>query len=439
MKLWCGKRSNNIIGAPVFFTKARRHNAAVLFTLALFSGAVYGEIQTLKACPQRISLCEGAPCVGTGGRSDDAWHGVARCLREIRNFWARNGPNYPIYMEGLRKPIPLRLFARDIVIAEMKKKRAQFKVKLGSQRATVDFSEVFYPDFRLRQSVDFVVLINDIGQPYNAMGQSGIAYFLYQLARLSAKGGFPDSDRDSTFYLTLAEGAITAVITPVEQGGLLSRVPCATAATNCAWFHSITRRDKQTREGATLNQNLHAIRDMGMISDLLAKQGWHADLKLELEKAITEGLNQLFEPKMRKVSGELPTLLDFFSPSAGKDQVNWIYYGLNLTSTPPKGGYFLSKDSKDCHYQIHNLELLARILERADRTGALNEQSTAMGCSSAVAKMYGSTKIRLGDSDSLVLSGPESMNHTRCLPETAKAFNKIDQGYYTRSFSRCVK
>jgi hypothetical protein len=407
--------------------------------LALSSHA-NGGVWPLNTCPEVRAKCDSALCPGghiSISSKDTAWHDLAQCMREIRNLWSRRSPEYPIAIDDQRNTVPLSLLTHKLIRHEMQSSQVWFVVVTNAGNSKLKMTEIFNDQGELIKPFDFIVVLNSAGQPYNSMGQSGLAYFLFQLASLAAKGGYAGSDRDALFYRTLAKGVIRAVITPVEKGGLASRRSCRSQSDSCVWFHSITRRDKRTVEGATLNQNLHAIRDIGMIIDLFASKGWDEELRLDLEHAFREGVRQLFEQATYEFPGELPTLLDFVSPTVRKDKTSWIYYGFNLTAPPEKAGYFLRDGGKDCHYNNHVLELLAQILERAKRTNSFIESHFALSCNSPVATMYRVTKSRLDEPNTVNIPTRQFQLDTSCSPDSVRAFRKADQAFYSRTFSQC--
>jgi hypothetical protein len=408
--------------------------------LALSSHA-YGGVWPLNTCPEVSAKCDSALCPGghiSISSKDTPWHDLAQCMREIRNLWSRRSPEYPIAIDDQRNTVPLSLLTHKLTRHEMQSSQVRFVVVTNAGNSKLKMTEVFNNQGELIKPFDFIVVLNSAGQPYNSMGQSGLAYFLFQLASLAAKGGYASSDRDALFYRTLAKGVIRAVITPVEKGGLASRRSCRIQPDSCVWFHSITRRDKRTVEGATLNQNLHAVRDIGIIIDLLAREGWDEELGADLEQAFREGIHQLFEQTTYKVPGQLPTLLDFLSPAVRKEIASWIYYGFNPTVHPENAGYFLRKDGKDCHYHIHVLELLAQILERAKRTDSFSESHFALSCESPLATMYRVTKSRLDEPNTVNSPTGQSQPDTSCSPASVRAFRKADQAFYSRTFLQCL-
>ncbi|WP_435165137.1 hypothetical protein [Falsirhodobacter sp. 1013] len=239
--------------------------------------------------------------------------------------------------------------ARREVLATLQADTTRFRTQDGR---LIPFNDAFHPDLTPRTGLVAAIRINDRGLPYNAMGQSGMAYFLYQLAAHAEKDG-DLAGRD--VYRRFARLALATVTTDIKAGGLASTVRCRNEE-DCTWFHSVTRRDREPEEGATLNQNLHAIRDMGLIQDTVRRLGWDEP---DLEPFITAGVNRLF------LSDTAPTLNSFAGPLQRQDGT-WAYYGFS----PQAGtGYFLKKPIDNCHYHVHVLELLATILKRAQDHG----------------------------------------------------------------------
>lgn len=318
----------------------------------------------------------------------DYWHGLAQCMRNLRDIWSKRGPASLITLDD-QKVTVRELVRRQVVFAlnqpyvvffdkdEVRPSDGQlFRQVINSQ---LDFS----PD------VDRVALTNKRGVPYNGMGQSGLSYFLYQFSFLSEKINDEQGKRDSVFYRKVANFSINTVLTETDAGGLATSSKCGNnAQETCVWFHSVTRRDLETKAGATLNQDLHVIRDLGSISDLLRKNGTKEDDAMisRLDAAVSAGINQLFISEGRRNKKyNSPNFSDFLSPSVGFGQVNWLFYGINLAAEN-KAGYFLGREGKDCAYHMHVLDLLDSILQRAQGKGTLSDQYKS--CSIPLASAY---------------------------------------------------
>lgn len=326
-------------------------------------------------------------------KTKDYWHGLAQCMRNLRDVWSRRGPTVLITLgnqqvsvrELVRRQIVFALNQPDVVFFDKdgtgSSDRRLFRQVINSQ---LDFS----PD------IDRVALTNNRGVPYNGMGQTGFAYFLYQFSLLSEKMKDQEGKRDSVFYRKVANFSINTVLKEVGAGGLASSSKCGDNEQEaCVWFHSITRRDLDTRAGATLNQDLHVIRDIGLISDLLQKEDADKNSAMisRLDAAVSAGINQLFiSAGHQNKKYNSPNFSDFLSPSVGDDQVSWLFYGIDL-ATENKAGYFLGRDGKDCAYHMHVLDLLDSILQRAQRKGALSEQYKS--CSIPLASAYRTISI----------------------------------------------
>ena len=298
---------------------------------------------------------------------DRYWHGLEQCLRDVRDSWKKYGADQVLDLPGMPT---LADFTRDQILAEMGRDAVQ--VRHGMDDKLASFADSFGADLQPKGDLTGVVLTNDLGQPYNGMGQTGLGYFLYQLAAQSAKGGYDRAKADTAFYRTLARGTIATVLAPVDQGGLATQQPCATAPDlTCTWYHSITRHDRPSDAGGTLNQMLHVLRDLGLISALSGKLGW--DEPFDLNKAIMEGLNQLFLSGGYQGPETAPDLADFKSDGRDSTGPTWAYYGFNTQAEKAKGGYFLKNLEKNCSYHAHDVQLLGVILKRARAEGIAAE------------------------------------------------------------------
>lgn len=276
----------------------------------------------------------------------DAWHGLAQCFRALRDVWARRGPS-----EMLRKGDVELGPVHAVVERQVNWEMARPRVRWSSDAKTGE---------------EHVVLLNDRKHAYNAMGQSGLAYFLYQFAFLSRNSALSDRGRLVQRYQRFGASAVNGMLLSVSDGGLSTWSNCAVSSVReCVWFHSITRRDLETRAGATLNQHLHAIRDLGLISDLLRANG-SSDQGKHLDRAIEAGLAQLIADRQRRTSP--PNLASFLSPATGDRRARWAYYGFNAAAND-EGGYFLNGNGRDCAYHFHVVELIAQIVERARISG----------------------------------------------------------------------
>lgn len=295
----------------------------------------------------------------------DAWHGLAQCLRAVRNAWNSNGADATV-------PLPGSPSIRELALAQIRSEMARPRVRFATAGATggetFSFAEAYDPQtLQPRRPYDRVLLTNEIGVPYNSMGQTGLAYFLYQLAGLAAReADDPTAQTEASFYRALGRAAAETVITPVAEGGLATETACAEAPSErCAWYHSITRRDRPSNGGATLNQMLHAVRDFGMMADLAEKRGLpEADV---YEAAFRAGLNQLFLSAGYSGPGTAPRFSDFMQTAAERGPP-LLFYGYNSLASGVNPGYYLPPVDKNCHYHNHSLSLLHVISER---TGGL--------------------------------------------------------------------
>lgn len=209
---------------------------------------------------------------------------------------------------------------------------------------------------------------NQRGEAFNAMGQSGVAYFLLQFARLAQPG---DAENGADWYRDLAVRAIEALLSPIEAGGFVRHTTCGDKA--CAWFHSVTRRDWSGSEGGTLNQDLHAIRDLLLIAN--GGFGLPPELERRLDDTVEAALRQL----LTGTDPATPTLDGFFPP---KSNQSFAFYGARLSRFDAPGYYFLGRGTRDCHYHVHVTELLFQIMteaRRRPRVAALAAQGLACG------------------------------------------------------------
>ena len=218
------------------------------------------------------------------------------------------------------------------------------------------------------------------------MSQSGLARVLYGFARLAEEGGYPEAQADRDGYLGIANASIATVVTSVSQGGLATTSACpGSPQMTCSWFHAITRKDRDSDEGGTLNKNLHAIRDLIIVKEATEKNGWPEDPAID--DAIEAGLNQLFLSPGHTEAGLPPNFADFLaSPGSGP---SWAYYGFNPSAKPPKGGYFLKQKGRNCGYHDHVLNLMDTILKRTKGTDIAEEaRAEALSCESPLRQMY---------------------------------------------------
>lgn len=291
---------------------------------------------------------------------EDHWHGLSECSRDLRDAWAHIGATQRLDLPGHPQ---LASFVRDQILSEMASPDVRF-VRASDGRQ-LSFADSFDADLRPRTALSGVILINDRGEAYNGMGQTGMAYFLLQFAVQAGKGGYREARQDAAFYRFLGQAALAGVLTPVSEGGLTTSTACALApGLRCNWYHSVTRRDLAGAAGGTLNQMLHVLRDMAQIDQMAQRQGWRLDL--DLRGAVEAGLNQLFLSGGYHGPGTGPDLADFNSNGrASLAPTAWAYYGFNTLDRPPSQGYFLKNLNKNCSYHLHDLQLLLTVLQRA--------------------------------------------------------------------------
>lgn len=317
---------------------------------------------------EQVKLCgEGACSPSPVLRAPGGWHGLAQCLRSIRDLWHRRGAGTAIDFAD-RRSVPIVQLAREQLLGEMYSARVGFTV-VGADQKILPFSNLFDDELTPRWPLSRALFLNDRRKPYNAMGQTGVAYFLDHLASLA------DADKlgnDAHFYRDLAKASVATVLAPADEGGLSSMASCAgTGRQGCRWFHSITRRDRPAAwVGATLNQHLHAVRDLGFLADRWQKNGQDTSA---INRAVDEGINQLFLGNGHHAVGEPPNLADFVAPAVGSKELRWSYYGFDTRSPAGRGGYFLGDVGKNCSYHRHSLDLIAAILKRAESLGRVSD------------------------------------------------------------------
>ena len=375
-----------------------------------------GVARSFERCEDGKRRCERV----TAYDVPDYWHGLAQCLRGLRDRWSRDGPDAPVSLGAAGvadNDAQVSTLVRRQVLLAMSASPVRFVAGGSNGTATEELrlDDVFDARGAPRRGFDRVVLRNDRGVAYNAMGQSGLSYFLFQMAVLADRGGYPQAAADTVLYRALARGAITTVLTPVSAGGLAASRPCDDdASLRCTWYHSITRRDQPTAAGATLNQHLHAVRDLGLIADLLRKQRWNEGT--DFNRAIIEGLNQLAFAVGSTRPGAPPNLADFLSPPAGKARVRWAYYGLNPTAADGRRAYFLGVGGKDCSYHLHVLDLLSQILQRAQAQGFLARyEGPLLTCGSALGEIQRAARLRTErPSDARLWSTPAAGRDYTC-------------------------
>jgi len=330
----------------------------------------------LTALAQDCPDCEGEVVFAPDGQ----WHGLAQCSRDIRDAWARFGPGQLLDLPGQPRLADL---VRDQILSEMSAPDVRF-LRAADGRP-LSFADSFDADLRPRAALSAVVLINDRGEAYNGMGQTGLAYFLFQFAAQAGKGDYDRAAEDAAFYRLLGRAALAGVLNPVAEGGLTTSTTCALAPDlRCSWYHSVTRRDWSAAAGGTLNQMLHVLRDMAQIDQMAARQGWALDL--DLPRAIEAGVNQLFLSGGYQGPGTGPDLADF--NSSGRDSrasSAWAYYGYNTLAAAPGRGYFLKNPAKNCSYHAHDVQLLLTILKQARAAGLADRARAAASDSAAMA------------------------------------------------------
>lgn len=289
----------------------------------------------------------------------DYWHGLIPCLRDLRNAWSRGGPMAPVDLQG--SPAISDLM-RTQILDEMGKSHTRL-ISVSGKPLT--FAQAFGPDLAPRQPLDRLILANDRGEPYNGMGQAELGYMLYDIAARAGAGGYPQAAQDMAFYRLLGRLSFRTMLTDVTQGGLASWEACDDDPTrDCAWYHSVTRRDAPAEAGATLNQMLHVVRYMDLAFNVLTREGWNEPF--DLNAAAGAGLDQLFLTDGYHGRGTMPNFADYLGLEEGDGA--WAYYGFDLRKTKDPG-YFLANPERNCHYHQHVLDLMDQVMEQARKQG----------------------------------------------------------------------
>ncbi|WP_415792823.1 hypothetical protein [Bordetella tumulicola] len=312
----------------------------------------------------------------------DYWHGLTQCMRQLRDVWNHGGPDTLRTISG--KKVRIQDLVRNQIVSELQKPYVRFYSNKDKGNAKgLTYAEVVDAEFKIKPGIERVALTNSIGVPYNGMGQSGMAYFLSQFARLSKKAGGEIGMRDAAFYRSIAMLSVNTLLTDTTEGGLATSVKCdKSPELQCTWFHSVTRRDLPSIAGGTLNQNLHVVRDLGLIADSMNDTSTE---KKRINNAVRAGVNQLVFSNGHVGANTSPNFADFLSAPVGIGKVHWLYYGVRVDNDK-KGGYFLNSKGKDCGYQMHVLDLLSSILARAEKLNELPDEFKS--CSASAASAY---------------------------------------------------
>ena len=387
-----------------------------------------GAEETAGAGVNLPSLAAGSVCaLSAEGGNRDYWHFLTECFRSLRDNWK-------VGAQGLQ-PAAAADRVRDVVAANFQRDSVSYRNGANVWRGAEGFAQ-FTKDAATGRAQGYqVAQVKDLGQPFNAMGQTGLAYFILQFARIADGQSYSLKNQDVAVYRSLGEGMVRTVVAPVGAGGLTDEGPCRVdGQSGCAWFHSITRRDRPAAFGGTLNQDLHALRDLGNIADLYAMDGKRPPF--EIESHVAAGLNQLFREEPRAHGGDVPTFRDFQSPPVGTAGVRWLYYGFNRYAPVGEGGYFLNRHGKDCLYQVHVLALMQQVLQRA-KAKRTWPADNVLQCDGVLAQTYRATRIRMTVPDPSAWSGPGGPRDTDCGPPQVAAFAKMDREFYRRTFQQC--
>lgn len=314
------------------------------------------------------SVCDRYVKPSASADTSPPWHVARACLRELRTGDA-----------GALRAFVLRLFAAPDV-----------RFYTSDRPQGLPFAAVMSSNGAVVRAFDRVAQINPSGQPYNGMGHTGLGMMLYGLADRAQRQGM---EADARLYRTLARAAFNTALRPKGENGLSETAPCERdRPQSCTWFYSVTKRDAATGTGATLNQHLHMVRDLGKAADIVRRNRWESGD--DYEQAFRAGLNQLFLSDGHVRKGRPPNLADFIPPGSDRASHAWAFYGFNPTQEPPGGGYHLNRSGKDCHYHFHDLQLLEEILVRAtrgERPASLD--AVLRSCTSSLRSLYGPARL----------------------------------------------
>lgn len=318
------------------------HAGAIAGLLVAALASLPAGAQPAPFCPlaERREVCVRPACIVDPAVPKPNWHDAAQCMRNLRDVWAASAKNPTARQTS----------------ADFARRYVEFAIMQPSQAAPRDGAAAL------------LVERNQRGEAFNAMGQGGVAYFLLQFARLAQVG---DTSATANWYRELAVRAIEALLNPVESGGFVRRTPCGDK--ECAWFHSVTRRDWSGSEGGTLNQDLHAIRDLLLIAN--GRFALPPELEQRLDATVEAALRQL----LAGTDPSTPTLDGYFPPGSRQ---SLAFYGARLARQSAPAYYYLGRGTLDCHYHVHATELLFQIMTEAGkrpRLVALAQQGLACG------------------------------------------------------------
>lgn len=329
-------------------------------------------------CRAESSNCPAGPLFDV----PDFWHGLSGCLRGLRDLWGRQGGQTLV---GLgTSDVPVRDVVRRQIQGELTR-RTTAMFDADGRRLAAD--RVFDGKGRWKDAPQRLVLTNEAGQAYNAMGQSDLAYFLGQFAVLARRSDDAASREDAAMYLALARASIEVDLTPTARGGLATVSQCAGDMT-CTWYHSVTRRDRPGPAGATLNQHLHVTRDLALMAVLAEKEGLPDAARYRA--ASLAGLAQLLVSPGLRAAASTPNLADYL-PTGSASRL--AFYGIGL---PQGKGYYLGSQGRDCNYHLHVLDLMAAVLEL--HAHALDDdprlKRAASDCKGPMANMFDAMRDR---------------------------------------------
>jgi hypothetical protein len=257
----------------------------------------------------------------------------------------------------------------DLVRTQLRQELMESDVEMAAEPPldkTTLVALIFDPASAAKPALRLTKVVNEKRKAFNAMGQTSMAQIVFSLAAQASKGGYPRAESDAAAYRLIANSMVRTVLIPIPAGGLASTHPCGPEQRPCTWYHSVTRQDRDSDEGATLNQMLHVLRDLGLIHDVHERLGWAPEF--DYEAAIDAGLRQLFVDQGHQARDDEPNLADFLSKPRNATG-SWAFYGFSPSRGSGRGGYFLENANKNCNYHFHVLDLLRAILGREEKLG----------------------------------------------------------------------
>ncbi|MBP9711248.1 MAG: hypothetical protein KBD50_03280 [Candidatus Pacebacteria bacterium] len=256
------------------------------------------------------------------------------------------------------------------------------------------------------------------GEPYDAMGQSDLGGWAINMYRLTSK---KDANKKQVEgYKTVAFGAMDTILTPVSDGGLLSRNDCKEKKSEkCSFFHSKTNENVEPSKAWTMNKHMYAANNLWVFGKDLENSG-ESTLKSKADKykkAAVEGMHQLVYGESIK-TGKTPTLFDYVPRNNGKAiQNSWIYYSID---TDTRNGYYLDAKGKNCNYHQLVVSLLVRNFKAMGnevKMEGFTEKRSNLGNKSILEYLVRSYEIKKEDGLYKNTKTEDGGNFTECLDD----------------------